>query len=788
MPTSLRVMVLAARQEDAELVAEELRRAGFIPEWRRVETEAEYRAHLLDGFDLIVARDDLCGFAVLSALQSLQTHGVDLPFIVLADIGNVEAAVECLQCGAADYLVMDCLSRLGPAVVRALQEHKRREEQRQAESTLRASEERYRSLVESVHDLLSELDQEGRVVYLSPNHREALGYEPDELLGRNAFELVYPDDLPILAMEFGKIAGAAVYRFRHKDQSWRWLESTGRAHFTAQGEFRAVIVSRDITERKRVEDALQESLTLLEKAQEVAHFGSWISEPGRAGTLVWSPRTHEMFGLPEQQFDGKIETFFAMVHPEDREEVRQSSASAMSTGEPYTMDHRIIRPDGSVRWVHERAAVLRGRRGLPTRMIGVVQDITDRKRAEQRLRDEGQVSAALARVGRELIASLDVLTILNRLCQLTTEVLECDASQTFLWRPERQAFSPAAGYGNTAEQWESLKVISIPASVAPEGLALLKKEDIIQITLVEGDERPMAQVAMRYGVTSLLFMALRRGEEIVGVQTAGYRRAHEPFTSEQERIARGIAQLASLALENARLLEEAEKANRLKSEFLATMSHELRTPLNVILGYTNILLDESNPDVLAEQVKLLRRVNTSAQELFELITATLDVSRLEAGRMEVEVKDLLLSEFFKEIRAETRELQMKPNVRWEWRIATDLPRLRTDPLKLKVVFKNLLGNAAKFTDAGVITIDAHRHEDGIEVCIADTGVGIPRESLSEIFEMFRQANGSSTRSPGGVGLGLYIVKRLLELLRGGVVVESEVGKGSTFRVWLPLAI
>ena len=156
--------------------------------------------------------------------------------------------------------------------------------------------------------------------------------------------------------------------------------------------------------------------------------------------------------------------------------------------------------------------------------------------------------------------------------------------------------------------------------------------------------------------------------------------------------------------------------------------------------------------------------------------------------MVMEVKELLLSELFEEIRAETRELQTKPDVRWQWSVEADLPTLYTDPLKLKVVFKNLVSNAAKFTDAGAVTIDAHRHEDGIEVCISDTGVGISQESLSEVFEMFRQANGSSTQLRGGVGLGLYIVKRLLALLRGAVTVESEVGKGSTFRVWLPLAI
>lgn len=787
MSTPLRVLILADQPEEAERVATALLQSGFLPDWRCIVTEVDYLCQVSEGFDLLVVSDCLTQFDAVQALRLLQVRGLDLPCLVLAETASVEAAVEWMKRGAADYLSKDRLMWLGPVVTRVLQEQKRQTEQRRAEAVLRASEERYRSLVESVHDLLSELDQGGRVLYLSPNHREALGYEPDELLERNVFELIHPEDLPTIAMEFGKIAGAAVYRFRHKDQSWRWLESTGRAHFTAQGEFRAVIVSRDVTERKRVEKALQESLTFLEKAQEVADLGSWISEPGQLANLIWSAKTCEIFGLAEGEFDRNAETFFSMVHPEDRETVRQASVIAMSTGESYSIDHRIIRPDGSVRWVHERAAVLRDQPGTSVRMLGVVQDITERKRTEQLLRDEGQVSAALARVGRELIASLDVPTILHRLCQLTAEVLECDASQTFLWRPEQEVFTPVAGHGNTPEQWETLKVLSIPSTVVTPGLARLKQEDVMQISVAEENaDRPIAHIAKRYGVTSLLIMALRRGEEIFGVQTAGYRRPHEPFTPQQERIARGIVQLASLALENARLLEAAEKANRLKSEFLATMSHELRTPLNVILGYMSILLEE--PAASDAHLKILQRVNTSAQELLELITATLDVSRLEAERMEVEEKELILSEFFDEIRAETRELQTKPEVHWEWRLAADLPVLRTDPLKLKVVLKNLLGNAAKFTDTGAVTIDAQRCEGGVVICITDTGVGIPQDSLVEIFEMFRQANGSSTRFRGGVGLGLYIVKRLLELLQGRITVESEMGKGSTFRVWLPLTI
>jgi PAS domain S-box-containing protein len=229
--------------------------------------------------------------------------------------------------------------------------------------------------------------------------------------------------------------------------------------------------------------------------------------------------------------------------------------------------------------------------------------------------------------------------------------------------------------------------------------------------------------------------------------------------------------------------EAAEVADRAKSEFLSIMSHELRTPLSVIIGYTDLMREDEFGAITAEQRGVLGRVRKNASELLNLITAMLDLSRLEAGRLPLHVQQVWIPTLLEELQAETQELCARAELEVAWQAEETLPSLHTDPGKLKVMVKNLLGNAVKFTPQGRITVQAQCCEGGVEFCVADTGIGIPRDALAMIFEPFRQVEGEGSQH--GTGLGLHIVKRLMELLGGTVAVESEVGKGSTFRVWVP---
>jgi len=423
------------------------------------------------------------------------------------------------------------------------------------------------------------------------------------------------------------------------------------------------------------------------------------------------------------------------------------------------------------------------------RIVGRVwsfRDVTDHKHAEMARQEEAEVSAALARMGQELIVSLaSPTTLLERLCRLTAQSLSCDFSVTLLSHPEEQIYVPLAQHGCTPEEWEAVRGARLASDFFAAARAALHDRDMVQLRLAESPNAFVVQVAKQFDLGVLLYMALRHYGEIVGLQVAGYRNPDATFNRMQQRIATGTAHLASLTLQHARTLEELEDANRLKSEFVATMSHELRTPLNIIIGYNDLLLEGEFGSLSGTQHATIRRTQTNARELLDLIGATLDLSRLEAGRLPLDLREIATADLIAQVDAETREIQGKPGLQFEWKLEAQLPRLHTDPGKLKVVLKNLIGNAVKFTDHIHVLVTARRLDGGVQFEVADTGIGIAADALPVIFGLFRQAEASSTQNYPGVGLGLYIARRLLELLGGTISVDSTVGTGSVFRVWVP---
>ncbi len=238
------------------------------------------------------------------------------------------------------------------------------------------------------------------------------------------------------------------------------------------------------------------------------------------------------------------------------------------------------------------------------------------------------------------------------------------------------------------------------------------------------------------------------------------------------------------AEENSRLLAELKRANQTKSEFVATMSHELRTPLNVILGYNELLADGTLGDPTTEQKEALERVRANALELLELVNATLDLNRLEAGSVSVNAQTFQVAELADEIDTQVRML-LKEEVDLRWHVQPDLPSVCSDVAKLKVILKNLTTNALKFTKRGSVTIRFDVDADNLLLEVADTGIGMTSEAAQIIFEPFQQADASIQRDFGGAGLGLHIVKRLVTVLGGTIGLESQPGKGTTMRVRLP---
>jgi signal transduction histidine kinase len=248
-----------------------------------------------------------------------------------------------------------------------------------------------------------------------------------------------------------------------------------------------------------------------------------------------------------------------------------------------------------------------------------------------------------------------------------------------------------------------------------------------------------------------------------------------------------------IAIENVRLFREIreknqqlETASRHKSQFLANMSHELRTPLNAIIGFTRLVLRKTEGQIAPLQKENLQKVLVSSEHLLNLINGVLDLSKVEAGRMEVFAETFKLDEVVR-IAVSTVEPMLKDGrVRLVTEIAPEMPQLHTDRDKLKQSLLNLLSNAAKFTEKGQIKVSAWPENGSLKLVVSDTGIGMTPEALKVIFDEFRQADMSTTRKYGGTGLGLALVKKFVELMGGAIAAESEAGKGSKFTVTLPI--
>ena len=230
-------------------------------------------------------------------------------------------------------------------------------------------------------------------------------------------------------------------------------------------------------------------------------------------------------------------------------------------------------------------------------------------------------------------------------------------------------------------------------------------------------------------------------------------------------------------------------ANKTKDEFLGVMSHELRTPLNVIMGYTGMMKDGMLGEVNPKQEEALQKVVNRSEDLLRMITEIMQATSIEAGAVTVESRDVNLVSFLDDLRS-SYELplgQLNKDLTFKWDYSPDIPTIRTDREKLKHTLQNLINNAVKFTDRGYVSISARYVPETkvVKFKVADTGIGIQEEMLPSIFEIFRQVDSSETRNHGGVGIGLYIVKKYTEILGGNIQVESEVGKGSVFSVTIP---
>jgi signal transduction histidine kinase len=430
---------------------------------------------------------------------------------------------------------------------------------------------------------------------------------------------------------------------------------------------------------------------------------------------------------------------------------------------------------------------LAGATGGTTTVFGAF--FLDRYRYEAFVRtalqtEEAAIAAALLRVAETLDAHLDRPEMLSLVNRLAAELLGCDFISTWVWDERRDAYV-LGGEANlppaTRAEVEQLEFgrDSLPL------FARLRQGETVEVADRDAQTLIPAPLLRRFDMASVLSVPLLRRGDMTGILCAGYWTRTGSFSPTQRRLARGIAHATAVALRNARLIGDLQEANRLKSDFVSTMSHELRTPLNVITGYADLMADGAFGPLAGEQHDGIARIRRSAVELLDLVSATLDLGRLEAGREALRIGPVSVGGMLGELGRELGPL-VPISVDLRWHDETGAAPIETDGVKLKTILKNLVGNAIKFTPAGSVAVRVARVDDTLVCEVRDTGIGIGAADLPHIFDMFRQVDGSSTRHFGGVGLGLYIVKRLTDALGGTLDVASTPGAGSTFTVRIPI--
>jgi len=802
MPNMLRLLILEDNPYDAELEVAMLEKAGYVCQWERVETRTEFLAHLdTPDYDVILADYNLPAFDGLTALKLFLERGLDLPFILVSGLLGEELAIESLKAGATDYVLKDRLSRLGPAVERALREKEEQRQRRQTEEALGESEARYRDLFRNSVLGIYRTTPDGRILVANPALVQMLGYSSfEELAQRNLEEggIVPPYDRSTFKEHIERerqIIGLESV----------WLRCDGTKVFIRENA-RAICDEKgcvlyydgtveNITERVRSEEERARAEEALRKSEvKYRTLFTSIADP----ILIFDRETLRFLDCNQEALDRygyTLEELRSMtphqIHPPGEVAAVERNIADEENDSAHRYTHVTKSGEKLQVEVHTAALEYQGRDAW----ITIVRDVTEQTRAEEEIRQRSRELALLNRASQALNSTLDLRQVLVTVLEEVRHLLGVVACSIWLTDPEtnelvcREATGPES---NVVRGWRLPPGEGLVGWVAQSGESLVVPDTWADTRHFEGVNR---QTGLK--LRSILSVPLRIKQDVAGVLQAVDSEVNR-FNPTDLTLVESLAATAAIAIENARLfateqrraavlartLEQQRELDRLKSEFIQNVSHELRTPLSLASGYAELLdsgeLGELQPDQ-REPVTIIARRVRMLTKLVDDINAVLEVGTQRLRREPVDMADLVrtaLADF--QIAAEEHTLTLTSQV------VTGLPPIIGDPVHLHRVLDNLISNALKFTPAGG-SITVRLGQDGANVTleVTDTGVGIPPDQLERIFDRFYQVDGSPTRRYGGTGLGLALVKGIVEAHGGTVSVRSAEGEGSTFKITLP---
>jgi signal transduction histidine kinase/CheY-like chemotaxis protein/HAMP domain-containing protein len=418
------------------------------------------------------------------------------------------------------------------------------------------------------------------------------------------------------------------------------------------------------------------------------------------------------------------------------------------------------------------------------------------KKVELRTRELAQSVEelrALGEVSQAVNSTLDLETVLNTIVAKATQLSGTEAGAIYVHGDAKNEFALCATYGMSEAFVAELARQGIgfgQSTVAPAAM----QHAPVQVADLEAKPTALQEIILRAGYRALLVMPLLGRDKLMGALMV-WRKAPGEFPQHSVDLLQTFAAQSVLAIQNARLFQEIEEKGRQleltsqhKSQFVASMSHELRTPLNAIIGLTEMIVSNAARFGTEKAVEPLRRVHGAGTHLLGLINQVLDLSKIEAGKLELSPETVNLAPLLEDVIGTVRQLAEQNKNRLVVESPDNLGTLTVDPMRLRQILLNLLSNACKFTKQGEVKLRVKKVVDGrnwIEIAVADTGIGMTAEQQAKLFEEFTQADSSTARQYGGTGLGLAITRKLARMMGGDVTVTSEPGKGSVFTLRLP---
>ncbi|RMH74736.1 MAG: response regulator [Cyanobacteria bacterium J007] len=797
---------------------------------------------------LDIMMPDLDGYEICHQLKANEKTR-DIPVIFLSALSEAFDKVKAFSIGGVDYITKPFQAK---EILARIQNHlqifqlqkqlstqnealqKEIYERKLLEDKLQSSQQEILAFFEAITDVVLILDRDGKTLKLAPTRPERL-YPPGIDILTQTVEAFFGDlQSDVLHYIHEALDTQSVLNYEYGlqigDQT-AWFS----ARIVPCSERTVAWVARDISDRKIVEEALRESEERFELAVSGTNDGIWDWDL-ESDRVYYSPVWMKILGYQEGELPQHLTTWSDRIHPEDLN-MALAAINDHFEGktEIYEHTHRLQHKQGYWIWVQAKGRCLRDRDSHPYRIIGTISDITQKKAVEQALKESAEREKALSTVIQKMRQSLDIRTIFAATTSELRELLECDRVLVYQFNQDWSGqfvaesvdkkwmtilhHSPLCDRIVTGKNCPVRELVTsdlfFEDTYLKETQGAFYRQDLHYIAVSDVEARNFddcyLELLDRLQAKAYITVPIFSHNQLWGLLAIYQNAAPREWTESEIFIVMQIGNQLGIALQQAELLERtqqqsealqkavfaADKANQIKSEFLASMSHELRTPLNAILGFAQVM--SSDPSLSEENQKSLSIINRSGEHLLDLINDILELSKIEAGRLSLNEENFDLLQLTDNLEKMLQLKAASKGLKLIFEYGDDLPKyIKSDEGKLRQVLLNLLGNAIKFTEVGHVSLRlrADRSTDNTDrsspSCrlyfeIEDTGLGIAPEELHLLFEAFTQTE-TGKKSHQGTGLGLPISQKYVQLMGGNITVKSTPGCGSLFAFDLPVTL